>query len=60
MHVLMTVFCQARYFVDEVKDKSGEHIDISSWDQEYVDDLPEQKNGFVCFSNLFFPTKFIT
>ncbi|XP_057489288.1 ubiquitin-like-specific protease ESD4 isoform X2 [Actinidia eriantha] len=37
----------ARYFVDEVKDKSGEHIDISSWDQEYVDDLPEQENGFV-------------
>lgn len=57
MHVLMTVFCQARYFVDEVEDKSGEHIDISSWDQEYVDDLPEQENGFVCFSYLFFPYK---
>ncbi|GFY85098.1 cysteine proteinases superfamily protein [Actinidia rufa] len=36
------------YFVDEVKDKSGEHIDISSWDQEYVDDLPEQENGWDC------------
>ncbi|KAA8548936.1 hypothetical protein F0562_000620 [Nyssa sinensis] len=38
----------ARYFVDEVKDKSGEDIDVSSWEQEYVEDLPEQENGFDC------------
>ncbi|KAK2394968.1 Cysteine proteinases superfamily protein [Trifolium repens] len=38
----------ARYFVDEVKDKSGKDIDVSTWDKEFVDDLPEQENGFDC------------
>ncbi|CAN4104723.1 unnamed protein product [Withania somnifera] len=38
----------ARYFVDEVKDKSEKHIDVSSWKQEFVEDLPEQKNGYDC------------
>uniref|UniRef100_A0A5B7A0F3 Putative ubiquitin-like-specific protease ESD4 isoform X1 n=1 Tax=Davidia involucrata TaxID=16924 RepID=A0A5B7A0F3_DAVIN len=38
----------ARYYVDEVKDKSGEDIDVSSWKQEYVKDLPGQQNGFDC------------
>lgn len=38
----------ARYFVDEVKDKSGKDIDVSSWKQEFVEDLPEQENGFDC------------
>ncbi|GFZ21799.1 cysteine proteinases superfamily protein [Actinidia rufa] len=44
-HVLKVL---ARYVVDEVKDKSGEDIDVSSWQQEYVQDLPEQENGFDC------------
>lgn len=38
---------QATYFVDEVKDKSGKYIDVSSWMEEFVEDLPEQKNGCV-------------
>ncbi|RVW55646.1 Ubiquitin-like-specific protease 1A [Vitis vinifera] len=38
----------ARYYVDEVKDKSEKDIDLSSWEQEYVEDLPEQKNGYDC------------
>ncbi|XP_023549234.1 ubiquitin-like-specific protease ESD4 [Cucurbita pepo subsp. pepo] len=38
----------ARYFVDEVKNKSGKDIDVSSWAQEFVEDLPEQENGFDC------------
>ncbi|XP_045786861.1 ubiquitin-like-specific protease ESD4 [Trifolium pratense] len=38
----------ARYFVDEVKDKTGEDIDISCWEKEFVEDLPEQKNGYDC------------
>ncbi|GMI80108.1 EARLY IN SHORT DAYS 4 [Hibiscus trionum] len=38
----------AKYFVEEVKDKSGKNIDISSWEQEYVEDLPAQENGFDC------------
>ncbi|CAN4094931.1 unnamed protein product [Withania somnifera] len=38
----------ARYFVDEVKDKSGKHIDVSSWNQEFVEDLPVQENGYDC------------
>lgn len=37
---------QAKYFVDEVKDKNGKTIDISSWDMEYVKDLPLQQNGY--------------
>ncbi|XP_058758228.1 ubiquitin-like-specific protease ESD4 [Vicia villosa] len=38
----------ARYFVDEVKDKTGEDIDISNWEKEFVEELPEQKNGSDC------------
>lgn len=43
---------QARYYVDEVKDKSGKDIDVSSWEQEYVEDLPEQENGYTCYIRL--------
>ncbi|KAK9288513.1 hypothetical protein L1049_016972 [Liquidambar formosana] len=38
----------ARYFMDEVKDKNGNDIDVSSWKQEFVEDLPEQENGWDC------------
>ncbi|OVA14890.1 Peptidase C48 [Macleaya cordata] len=38
----------ARYFMEEVKDKSSKDIDISSWKHEYVEDLPEQENGWDC------------
>ncbi|XP_019419967.1 PREDICTED: ubiquitin-like-specific protease ESD4 [Lupinus angustifolius] len=38
----------ARYYVDEVKDKTGKEIDVSSWEREFVEDLPEQENGFDC------------
>lgn len=38
----------AKYFVDEVKDKSGKDIDVSLWEKEFVDDLPEQENGYDC------------
>lgn len=38
----------ARYFIDEVKDKNGKYIDINSWKLEFVEDLPEQENGFDC------------
>ncbi|KAG2287375.1 putative ubiquitin-like-specific protease 1B isoform X2 [Brassica napus] len=38
----------AKYFVDEVKDKNGKTIDISSWGMEYVKDLPLQQNGYDC------------
>lgn len=36
---------QARYFVDEVKDKCGEDINVDSWEHEFVRELPEQENG---------------
>ncbi|XP_028751657.1 ubiquitin-like-specific protease ESD4 isoform X2 [Neltuma alba] len=36
----------ARYFVDEVKDKNGTDVDISSWEREFVEDLPKQENGY--------------
>uniref|UniRef100_A0A2P2KEW5 Uncharacterized protein MANES_03G196000 n=1 Tax=Rhizophora mucronata TaxID=61149 RepID=A0A2P2KEW5_RHIMU len=38
----------ARYYVEEVKDKSRRDIDVSNWEREYVEDLPEQENGFDC------------
>lgn len=38
----------ARYYVDEVKDKNGEDIDVSSWEMEFVEELPEQQNGYDC------------
>ncbi|XP_058723484.1 ubiquitin-like-specific protease ESD4 [Vicia villosa] len=38
----------ARYLVDEVRDKTGKDIDVSTWEKEFVDDLPEQENGFDC------------
>ncbi|PWA46035.1 cysteine proteinases superfamily protein [Artemisia annua] len=37
-----------QYIVDEVKDKNGEDIDVTSWKQEFVTDLPNQQNGFDC------------
>lgn len=43
---------QARYLVDEVKDKSGKEIDITSWKQESVEDLPAQENMYVQFEVL--------
>ncbi|CAA0834822.1 Ubiquitin-like-specific protease ESD4 [Striga hermonthica] len=38
----------SRYYVDEVKDKIGKDIDVSSWEQVFVTNLPEQENGFDC------------
>ncbi|GFP99899.1 ubiquitin-like-specific protease esd4 [Phtheirospermum japonicum] len=38
----------ARYYVDEVKDKTGKDINVESWDEEFVTDLPYQENGFDC------------
>ncbi|KAL5163456.1 Kinesin-like protein KIN-13A [Glycine soja] len=38
----------ASYIVDEVKDKTGKDIDVSSWKKEFVEDLPEQQNGYDC------------
>ena len=41
---------QARYYVEEVKDKSKIDIDISDWEYEFPEALPEQLNGFVFVS----------
>ncbi|KAD4178559.1 hypothetical protein E3N88_27150 [Mikania micrantha] len=38
----------AKYITDEVKDKTGECIDVASWEQEFVTDLPGQENGYDC------------
>ncbi|KAL5701265.1 Ulp1 peptidase [Ranunculus cassubicifolius] len=38
----------AKYYVDEVKDKSSKDVDVSSWTDEYITDLPAQMNGFDC------------
>eukprot|EP00252_Welwitschia_mirabilis_P004133 TRINITY_DN14338_c0_g1_i1.p1 TRINITY_DN14338_c0_g1~~TRINITY_DN14338_c0_g1_i1.p1 ORF type:complete len:548 (-),score=77.67 TRINITY_DN14338_c0_g1_i1:46-1689(-) len=37
-----------RYIKDEVKDKTGQDVDVSNWDKEFVQDLPEQENGWDC------------
>ncbi|CAI0626879.1 unnamed protein product [Linum tenue] len=38
----------ARYYVEEVKDKSKVDIDLSEWEYEFPEDLPEQLNGYDC------------
>ncbi|XP_073300513.1 ubiquitin-like-specific protease ESD4 [Primulina huaijiensis] len=38
----------ARYYVDEVKEKSGKDLNVSSWEREFVKDLPKQENVFDC------------
>eukprot|EP00899_Mesostigma_viride_P013335 jgi/Mesvir1/22001/Mv11643-RA.1 len=35
----------ARYIVDEVKDKSGEVLDVSKWERRFVTGIPQQNNG---------------
>lgn len=40
---------QAKYYVEEVKDKSRTDIDVSDWEHEFLEDLPEQQNGYVFF-----------
>ncbi|XP_015573337.1 ubiquitin-like-specific protease ESD4 isoform X2 [Ricinus communis] len=35
----------AKYYVEEVKDKCKKDIDVSNWELEFVEDLPEQQNG---------------
>ncbi|KAK2640727.1 hypothetical protein Ddye_022490 [Dipteronia dyeriana] len=35
---------KAKYYVEEVKDKSGKDLDISDWEYEYVEDFPKQSN----------------
>jgi sentrin-specific protease 1 len=38
----------AKYMGDEANEKSGKKIDANSWDMEFVEDLPQQKNGYDC------------
>lgn len=38
----------AKYITDEVKDKTGKDIDVTTWEQEFVTNLPNQENGFDC------------
>ncbi|KAH9318398.1 hypothetical protein KI387_020167, partial [Taxus chinensis] len=42
LHVLV------RYIVDEAKDKTGQDLDVSTWEQEFVRELPAQENGSDC------------
>jgi hypothetical protein len=47
---------QAKYYAEEVKDKSKKDIDVSNWEREFVEDLPEQQNGcvFIILMSLIF------
>lgn len=38
----------SQYFVDEVKDKCGQDMDVSDWEMLYPRDIPEQMNGCDC------------
>ncbi|XP_057547731.1 ubiquitin-like-specific protease ESD4 isoform X3 [Amaranthus tricolor] len=42
---LQVLVALSKYYVDEVKDKGGQHIDVCEWKLECVDDLPEQHNA---------------
>ncbi|XP_019087538.1 PREDICTED: putative ubiquitin-like-specific protease 1B [Camelina sativa] len=39
---------QAKYLVDEVKDKNEKDIDVSSWDKKFVNESPKQQNTYDC------------
>lgn len=38
---------QSKYLGDEAKEKSGKDIDVSSWEMEFVEGIPQQQNGYV-------------
>ncbi|KAG7542726.1 Ulp1 protease family C-terminal catalytic domain [Arabidopsis thaliana x Arabidopsis arenosa] len=38
----------AKYMGDEAKEKSGKNIEVNSWEMEFVEDLPQQMNGYDC------------
>lgn len=50
--LLLICMFQAKYLTDEAKEKSGKDIDVSSWDMEFVEDLPQQQNGYVTIIEL--------
>uniref|UniRef100_A0A0D3DM36 Ubiquitin-like protease family profile domain-containing protein n=1 Tax=Brassica oleracea var. oleracea TaxID=109376 RepID=A0A0D3DM36_BRAOL len=37
----------SKYVGDEAKEKSGKDIDVSSWEMEFVEGIPQQQNGYV-------------
>ena len=39
-------FDQAKYLVDEAKDKNNRIIDVSKWESIFPQDIPEQLNGY--------------
>ncbi|CAN6894181.1 unnamed protein product [Brassica oleracea] len=38
----------SKYVGDEAKEKSGKDIDVSSWEMEFVEGIPQQQNGYDC------------
>uniref|UniRef100_M4FAE8 Ubiquitin-like protease family profile domain-containing protein n=1 Tax=Brassica campestris TaxID=3711 RepID=M4FAE8_BRACM len=38
----------SKYLGDEAKEKSGKDIDVSSWEMEFVEGIPQQQNGYDC------------
>ncbi|TXG63287.1 hypothetical protein EZV62_010281 [Acer yangbiense] len=48
---------KAKYYVEEVKDKSGKDLGISDWEHEYVEDFPERSNW--CIIIVFIGAPFI-
>ena len=57
-------FGQAKYLIDEAKDKSNRVVDVSKWETVFPQDIPEQLNGYISeffpvFSELTMYTKHI-
>ena len=46
--IMFFCFCQAKYIMDELKDKNNIELDLSSWREEPVP-LPLQHNGYTFF-----------
>lgn len=40
-------FGQAKYLVDEAKDKNNRVLDVSKWESVFPQDIPEQLNGYI-------------
>lgn len=50
-------FGQAKYLVDEAKDKNNRILDVSKWESAFPQDIPEQLNGYI--SAVFFRINYV-
>jgi hypothetical protein len=46
MIAILCCFGQAKYLVDEARDKNNRALDVSKWESVFPQDIPEQLNGY--------------